>query len=81
MLEHWNAPRGVAPLPNVIKDSLTGGHPQGGWRQEGHPAVKFGTRIKTEHRDSDHNGVIVALAGGLLGMVRCWADLSVSIAR
>jgi hypothetical protein len=46
-----------------------------GWHQEGHLAVKFCTRITIEHGDCDHNGVIAA------GRVRCWADLSVSIAR
>jgi hypothetical protein len=70
VLEYWNAPQRVAPLPDVSKDSLTG-HPQGGWRQEGHLAVKFCTRVTTEHRNGDHNGVIAALAGGLLGRVRC----------
>jgi hypothetical protein len=63
MLKHWNALQGVVPLPNVSKDSLTGGHAQVGWdqEQEGHLAVKFCTKIKAEHRDGDHNGVIAAL--------------------
>jgi hypothetical protein len=30
VVEHWNTPHGVTPLPNVSKDSLAGGHPQGG---------------------------------------------------